>query len=330
MKRNKAKFTNRLRFIALAIVALVAVLAFATDYMTASYVTIAFATVVGNITLEGKEEQIYLALKETITSEQEKFSKGYITEQKMLDTIATKLKEMKVDIADNEEFKKLKKALDDMGLEIKSITENGKPIYKSVKQQIKEQLTARKTEWEQFLRKELKGFTFNIDFTSKAAATMLYSSHGNDSVREEMETGITDIARKQPSVISQCAYGTTSSESYSYIQKINQEGNAAVTNEGTIAPLIDFELDKVTSTAVDIPGRIEVSENFLADVDGMADAITGELRYQVDIAADDAVMALISGSGSAYAQTGISVLSPNTLDCIRAAATRRSATRRRS
>lgn len=327
MKKRKELTMKRLQYIAMFCIAVIGVLAFFTDWQVASGVSIAFATVVGSITLEGKEEQIYLALKETIQSEVEKHGKGYISEQKMLDTIADKMKAYKFDLSNDEEFDKLKKALEAQGLTIKKLTEGGQGKMKSIKTQLKEQIESRKGEWDAFLRKEREGFKFDLDFiTQKVAAEMLYSTHGNDSAREFIEAGFTDIARQQPTIIAFCDYGSTDSVSYSYIQKINQEGNAAVTAEGVIAPLIDFELDKVTSTAVDIPGRIEISENMLQDVTGMADMINGELRYQVDKAADDAVLATIISGASAFTQTGISVVSPNTLDCIRAAATQIEAT----
>jgi len=274
-----------------------------------------------NITLEGRELEVYNAIKQMVTEK----TAGQITEAKMIETINAKLKDLKVDISEDPAFVNLKETLGTMGITVNKLSETGRKPYKTVKQQIVEQLESRKAEWDRFKRREQDGFTLNLDFTGKAAAEMLYSTHGYDSAREFVEPGWTDIARQQPSVIQVCDYGQTDSVSYSYIQKINQEGNAAITANGTIAPLIDFETDKVTSTAVDVPARIEISEDFLMDVTGMADMIQGELRYQVDKACDDLIVTLIA-AGTAFTQTGIEVVSPNTLDCIRAAATQIEAT----
>lgn len=323
MKKNKEKYMKRLQLLAMICIGIIAVLAFVTDWQVATGATMAMSLVIGGVTLEGKDEEVFTALKAYIASEQEKFSKGYITETKMLESITAKVNEIKS--VDPDEFEKVKKALEDMGLTIKSMSETKHANRKSIKEQIIEQITARKAEWDAFKKREREGFTLNLDFTGKAAAEMLYSTHGNDSAREFVEAGWTDIARQQPTVIAACDYGQTDSVSYSYIQKINQEGNAAVTANGTIAPLIDFETDKVASTAQDVAARIEISEDFLMDVTGMADMIQGELKYQVDKACDDIVVTLIA-AGTAFNQTGISVVSPNTLDCIRAMATQIEAT----
>lgn len=327
MKKNKANFMKRLQFVAMICLGLIAAIGFLTDWQTATGATMAMALVIGGVTLEGRDEEIFTALKTFIASEQEKFSKGYISETNMLEAITREVNKNKFDLNNDESFKKIEKALNDMGLQIKQMTEGKHTSAKSVRDQVKEQLESRKDEWDSFKRKAIREFDFNIDWTAaKAAATMLYSTHGVDSAREFVEPGFTDIARQQPRIIQVCNYGPTDSLYYSYVQKVNQEGTAAVTAEGTIAPLIDFELDKVTSTAVDIPGRIEISEDMLSDVTGMADMIDRELRYHVDKAVDDAVLTQIIASASAFTQTGIAVVSPNTLDCIRAAATQIEAT----
>ena len=137
MKKRKENTVKMLRMLAFVCLGLIAAIAFLTDYQTATGVTMAFALVIGSVTLEGKEEAIYLALKETIATEQEKFSKGYITEAKMLETITEKVKGLNVNLADNDEFKQLKKALEDMGITVKKMTENNRITPKSIREQIK-------------------------------------------------------------------------------------------------------------------------------------------------------------------------------------------------
>ena len=271
----------------------------------------------------GKEQEFITALKTFITAEINKQAAGKATPQEVSDNITKALKEYKINLADSEDFTRLKTALDDIGVQLKSFTEKGGDKPKTVKEQITEQLTTRKDEWDAFKQRKNKEFVLTV---SKAAATMLYATHGNDSGRIEYIPGITEIAQQQPSIIQFCNSGSTGSLSLVYIQKINKEGNAAVTAAGTIAPLIDFEIDAVTSTAVDVPGRIEIHENMLNDIDFLTQSVEYELRYEVDKAADDAVLSTITGAASAFTQTGIEVVNPNTLDCIRAAATQIEAT----
>lgn len=264
------------------------------------------------------------ALVDHITEQMKRQTAGMITKDQMEAAIAEKTKELEFDLSDDESFKSLKKALETIGLELKSMKETGKPQYKSVRDQIKEQIEARAEEFKQFRNKALQTF----ELTIKTAGEMLESTNTGSPAftPSAFEPGYTMPMRKKPSIIQMVNNGSTDSATYTYIQLVNPDGDAAITADGTIAPLIDFDLAKVTSTAVDITDRVDISEDMLDDFSGLANIIENELRYKVDIAADAAVLAVIIAAASAFTQTDIEVEKPNTIDAIRAAATQIEAT----
>jgi hypothetical protein len=139
MKKLKEQRARKLMILALILIGIVAGISFVSAPAKTAGLTTAMAIVVGGVTLEGKEEAIYKALATTIENAKEKYDKEYITEQKMLDTIATKIKELKINIKDDEEFKKLSDALDKQGLELVALKESGSkhPVIKSYEEQIK-------------------------------------------------------------------------------------------------------------------------------------------------------------------------------------------------
>ena len=142
MKKLKEKRLKKLMILSVIILGLIAGLSFATNPEKAFGTTTAMALVVGGVTLEGKEEAMYKALADVIEKQKEKFDKEYITEQKMLDTIAAKIKEMKINLADDDEFKKLNDVIEKQGLEIIALKDAGskQPVFKSFEEQIKDQI----------------------------------------------------------------------------------------------------------------------------------------------------------------------------------------------
>ena len=87
MKTLKTKRTRKIAIMACLLLAIIAGISIATDARKGIGATIAMATLVGGVTLEGKEEALYVALKTSIDSEIEKHTKGYISETKMTENI---------------------------------------------------------------------------------------------------------------------------------------------------------------------------------------------------------------------------------------------------
>ena len=320
MKKNKQAFTKRMQFIAMFVMAIVAVLAFATDWQIATGVTSAFALVIGSITLEGKEEEMYNALKGTIQSETEKLTKGYITEAKMLETIGAKIKELDFNLDEMKAFTDLKSVLESQGLQLKKLQDNGiKDEYKSTATQIKEQMLSRKEELSQFKSGALHAF----DFVFKVAAQMTGPTNSGAPAfsPEQWEAGVTPIHRYKPNLLEAIPQGNSDKETYSYIQMVNPDGAAAIQADGTLAPLIDFDVAKVTTTAVDSVARVDISEDMLDDFAGLATIVDTELKYKIDLAAENSIYTIITTAAGAFVMTTLKVIKPNLLDVIRACVT---------
>lgn len=323
MKKRKENTSKKFRFIAFAILALVAAMAFLTDWQVATGITMAMSLVIGNITLNDEEEKMYNALNEGVKKEIEKFTKGYITETDMLNAITKQINDSKFDLTKDAEYIKLKEALENQGLTIKTLTESGKGNkVKTTAEQMKEQIEANKEAWEIFKSgKGPKYFEFNV---SKTAGNMYISTNTGSpawSGVPQFEPGLVDVMRQQPLFIPSTNFAQTSSATISYVQKVNVDGNATLVNDTTIAPLVDFDIAVATSNAVDYTDSIKIHANMLDDIDFMAGEIDKELRYKVDIVADNGVLADTISNSAAFSLTTIAVITPNIFDCIMAAAT---------
>lgn len=257
---------------------------------------------------------------------------------------SAELVELKSKVADLEakskdakpaDYDKLKEEHIALMAEFKSFKEEGgkkQELRKSIADQLKSQITADKDKWTAFKNGESKSFSFELDM--KAAAVMLESTNLGGSAYlpfPERVAGFTDIARNRPVPIE--AYANTSGTSsavITWVNKVDPEGAAAFIAEGVVKPLIDFNFETETSTARKVADAIKVSTEMLEDIDFMAAAIENELRYQVDMAVD---AALLTGDGIApnlkgiteyaggYVLTTVETTTPNMSDAIMAAAT---------
>lgn len=216
---------------------------------------------------------------------------------------------------------------------IKSLEEAPKlKASKSVVEQIKSFLTTNATKWEAFKKGEIKNFEIELDL--KAATTILESNALGGSAylpKPEIIGGFIDVVRNRPVPIETFANtSNTSSPVIVWVNKVNPEGTAQFIAEGAVKPLIDFNFETETSTARKVADKIKVSTEMLDDIEFIAAAIENELRYQVDIAVDNA---LLTGDGiapnlkgiteyaGAFVLTTIETTNANKSDAIMAAAT---------
>ena len=266
--------------------------------------------------LEGKEKEMFDLLKATIEDAVKDMNKGNITEKQAQELISKAISDNKIDLENDKSFKELKSALETQGLTIKSLQENGgKEQFKSIRDQIKEQMIARKEELAKFKSGALQAFPITI----KVAAEM---GDGNTNYTQEyFEPGISVAPRYQNTLLTALNWGRSSKETFAYVQMVNPDGAAAIQADGTIAPLVDFDLSKATSTAVDIVARIDISEDTLDDYDGIATLVQNELKYKIDLATEQSIYTVITGASGSFVLTNLATLKPNTLDCIRAAVT---------
>jgi hypothetical protein len=266
--------------------------------------------------LEGKDKEMFDLLKASIEGAVKDMNKGNITEQQAKDLIAKSLTDNKIDLENNDTFKELKEALNAQGLTLKAMQDNPrKEKIKPLAVQIKEQMEARKDELARFKSGAAQGFPLVL----KVAAEM--SSSNADYDQEYIEPGYTMPQRYANTLLTWLKWGNSTKEAFSYIQMKNNDGAAAIQADGTIAPLVDFDLAKTTSVAADAVGRVDISEDTLDDYDGLANLIQNELKYAVDLVLETAIYTVIKNAAGAFALTTLKVVKPNVLDCIRAAAT---------
>ncbi len=336
MKTLKQARTKKIALMAMAILAIIATMCIGTDFETGTGVTVAMATVVAGVTLEGKEEALYLALKSSIDSEIEKHGKGYISEAKMTENINAALAKFMPNIKDSDDFKKLQTELDsvneklkEQGLQMKGMMEHGRPtLQKTIAEQIAEHRKANPEKWEAMKKAGAPWMEFEI----KTAATMLESTHagaGTYFPAVGIEQGFIDMTRQQADLINFVDFSSTANRVIVWVEKYNPEGNASWLGEGDVKPLVSFKYKTVSSEAKKCADKIKVSTEMLDDVDFIAAAIRNELLYLVDMAVNTA---LLTGAGSdepygithwasAYVTTTVQTKEPNNMDAIMAVAT---------
>ena len=237
---------------------------------------------------------------------------------------AETLKNQKIDLIQ----KDVQSALE----QIQAMNENGNnKADLSVRDQIKKHLEANKDKFEAFKRGESKAF--EIPVTMKAVATMLVSNATGSSAYlpyREIVPGFVDLVRNQPFLENYVNSSPTSRANIVWVNKVNPEGQAAMTAEGALKSQIDFNFTTETSTARKVTDFIKVSTEMIDDIDFVAAAIENELRYQIDMKVDEQ---LLTGDGtgqnlkgiteyaSTFVLTTISTTTPNNSDAIMAGAT---------
>jgi HK97 family phage major capsid protein len=225
--------------------------------------------------------------------------------------------------------------------ELRSASEGTR--VKSVRDQLKGYLDGKKSDFEAFLRGEKQSFGVrqlaNGDMTGdlevKVPATITVGTHSGGSAfvpQVELVPGLVDLARNRPFLESFANVSNTNRSRIVWTEKFNPEGQAAFLGEGGVKPLIDFEYRTPESFAKKVAAKIKVSTEALQDIDWMAAEIEAELKYQVDIEVDEALLAgtgdgtstalplkgLTSYAGG-YVLTTITTTTPNNFDALRAA-----------
>lgn len=243
------------------------------------------------------------------------------------------------------ELGELRQAMETQGLELKALKEAQKaalPDRKTIASQIRAAIEKDKDAFERFKRGESKSFGTDAKGNSgislegtRAAITMGVAASTNGSAfvpMPEVQPGLVDLHRNQPFLESYSNTSNTASPRIVWAEKHNPQGNAGWLAEGGLKPLVSFEIQTNESYAKKIADKIKVSTEMVDDIDFIAQEIETELRYQVDIAVDTA---LLSGNGDGsngattlkgltqyvggYVLTSISTTTPNDFDAIRSA-----------
>lgn len=114
--------------------------------------------------------------------------------------------------------------------------------------------------------------------------------------RTEVEAGINDFIRIQPTFWDFLTKGRTNAENYIWINKTNPLGAAAFIGPGEPKPGVSFELVAENSHAKKVADSAKAATELLEDIDGMATFIEQELRYQVMIKVNATLIANSPGS----------------------------------
>lgn len=166
----------------------------------------------------------------------------------------------------------------------------------------------------------------------RAAATMTFATvnaGGSAFIPTPyIDPNVVDLVRIQPTFFDYLIKGRTNRAQYVWVNKVNKQGNAAFIGEGVLKPLASFDLETEISNAKKVAERMKASTEILEDIEGFATMIENELRYEVMMAVNTALLtgtlsstvpAGITTFASAYTLTGIEVSNPNNFDAIRAA-----------
>jgi HK97 family phage major capsid protein len=329
MKKLKELRKRKIMLLALGIIAIIATICILTDPGKGVAMAIVAPIVVGSMTLEGKDAELFTALQDAIKKEFEKKDKDYISAEKFKENVTQIIKDSAIDLKDNEHFKQLEKLLNDQGLRITALNEKGNPgeQIKSLGQQFKDYMTANPAVIKSFM----DGSVTEMKIQLKTAGNILDSTNVTGTAPAAFrEPGLTDIGVERRFIMDVIGYGPTSNKTIEFVEKKSQDGTVVFVLDTEAFAQIDFDLDVNSSTAKDVGGIITVHENMLADIDFMAGEIDKELVYQIKKSADGEIL---SGAGttfhlkgideyaSAFSLTTIAQQTPNIGDCIAAAMT---------
>lgn len=163
--------------------------------------------------------------------------------------------------------------------------------------------------------------TMTVAQTNVGSSPFLPNSGG-------IQGAVNDLVRTRPTFWSRLQKGRTNLNPYVWANKTNKQGNAAFIGEGVLKPLASFEITVETSSAKKVAERFRVSTELLNDIEGIQSLIENEARFEVETAANTAVLTGTASStspagvttiASAFTLTTIEVEDPNNFDAIRAA-----------
>lgn len=213
--------------------------------------------------------------------------------------------------------------------------ELAKPVNKfedatpSVRAQIGEWMEKNKETIEAIRRGENRALP---EMQLRVAATMTVSGVNSGSSPFLPNAGanlpFNDLVRTKPTFWNRLTKGRTNLNPFPWVNKYNKQGSATFIGEGVLKPLASFELIVETSNAKKVAERFRVSTELLNDIDGMQSMIEQEARFEVETAANTAVLtgtasstspAGITTIASAFTLTTVDVQNPNNFDAIRAA-----------
>jgi len=220
-----------------------------------------------------------------------------------------------------------------MGIEITELKKqrDSKPEDLSIRAQVKAWQEANKEAIEGLRTRQLGTAPQLTPLELRDPETMSIANSLNGSAylpRPVVMPGIVDLVRKQPTFWDRLYKSTINANPLVWVNKTNKEGAAAFIGEGVLKPLASFDLNTQTSTPKKVAERMKVSTELLYDLDYIATEMEKEIRFEVETAANTAVLTGVASStnpagittiASPFSLTSVSTLNPTNVDAIRAA-----------
>lgn len=155
---------------------------------------------------------------------------------------------------------------------------------------------------------ELAPFGSAMQQRAAADSPMLPSTvmpGGTDFItRFEVQPGINQLLRPEPTFWDFIKKGQTSAETYVWINKRPTDGAAAFIAPGVYKPAVSFKIARQTSHAKKIAVNEKVAMELLEDIDGFVTWVEDELRYQLMIK----VNSVMGGAGAGDDETPTGIL----------------------
>jgi len=223
---------------------------------------------------------------------------GHIESQLKDFMTAEKVAELTKDLATVDQMT----TLEEMVKQLKdSQTQNAGQVEKSIREQIKEQITSNKDGFEKLKTDRSASFSIEI----KAPADMLISTNTTGRVaRQDREAGTNRIVRRRPFVLDNVTVSNTNGNALYWVDQINPDGTPAMTAEGATKAQNDWDYIERSTPVRKITAFVKASKEMLDDVDGFASDIEAELTERVLLIADAQAL---TGDGTGQNIVGISV-----------------------
>lgn len=143
-----------------------------------------------------------------------------------------------------------------------------------------------------------------VSLTLKTA-TVINSNSMTDLPQQQYEPGLSQAPRRTNRIMSFCNVAPAASSLISWMNKKNAEGNAAMTAEGVLKTLRDWELDRTESKAKKVAVVEKCVEELIEDVPGMQAFIEQDIMQAIE---DQENEQIITGDGTGENMTGIDTL----------------------
>jgi HK97 family phage major capsid protein len=318
MKQLKEKRARRLMLMAFGIMALIFSIMLVAAPEKAVGATTAMALVVGGVTLEGKDEAMYTAFKESIESEVEKFSKGYISDKQMNEALTKKFNELLEKIPDTKklqsDFLELQKSVDQFAIEAKRLD-----IQKQM-DDLAATLTKRfetaefKAYIKSFKAGDRKGVNLDLTGIDLHKATVNPSTATTDtSAPDYLPTGIIYDPDRSTHIRNYLPTGTTSSNRPTFPIELTITDGTAVTAEATQKGVSQFTLDNKTFPVMKIAAVLKISDEMLDDIPGLVTYIVNRFGAKLKVKED---YTLLYSVASATAFDGLTVAAQAYVDVL--------------